>query len=137
MPASAPGRAVGQTKPGGRWHARPMLSLSLRSIAALVPAACAALAATMLGHLVHAPQGPPRLLWVLWLLGSAMLVALVVERAARRVLPLAVLLQLSLAFAGSSSTPVCFARVIRSSSRRTFPAKAARQILELVAALSA
>jgi len=127
-----------------------MLSLSLRSIAALVPAACAALAATMLGHLVHAPQGPPRLLWVLWLLGSAMLVALVVERAARRVLPLAVLLQLSLAFPDHAPSRFMMARtagnVRRLEERITRakqtgvdddPAKAARQILELVAALSA
>ena len=149
-PSSAPGRAVGPTKPGGRWRARPLLSLSLRAVAALVPAACAALAATILGHLVHAPQGPARLWWALWLLGSAMLVALVVERAARRLLPLAVLLQLSLAFPDHAPSRFTMARTagnVRRLEERISnakqngveddPAKAARQILELVAALSA
>ncbi len=136
--------------PGGRWRARPLLSLSLRAIAALVPAACAALAATILGHLVHAPQGLPRLLWALWLLGSAMLAALVVERAARRVLPLAALLQFSLAFPDHAPSRFTMARTagnVRRLEERINrakqtgvdddPARAARQILELVAALSA
>jgi len=119
-------------------------------VAALVPAACAALAATILGHLVHAPQGPARVWWALWLLGSAMLVALAVERAARRVLPLAVLLQLSLAFPDHAPSRFTMARTagnVRrleeriSQAKQTGveddPAKAARQILGLVAALSA
>ena len=149
-PSSAPGRAVGPTGPGGRWRARPLLSFSLRAIAALVPAACAAFAATILGHLVHPPDGLPRLLWALWLLGSAMLVALVVERGARRLLPLAVLLQLSLAFPDHAPSRFTMARTagnVRRLEERISrakqagieddPAKAARQILELVAALSA
>jgi putative nucleotidyltransferase with HDIG domain len=119
-------------------------------VAALVPAACAALAATILGHLVHAPQGPARVWWALWLLGSAMLVALAVERAARRLLPLAVLLQLSLAFPDHAPSRFTMARTagnVRrleeriSQAKQTGveddPAKAARQILGLVAALSA
>jgi putative nucleotidyltransferase with HDIG domain len=149
-PSSAPGRAVGPTGPGGRWRARPLLSFSLRAIAALVPAACAAFAATILGHLVQPPDGLPRLLWALWLLGSAMLVALVVERGARRLLPLAVLLQLSLAFPDHAPSRFTMARTagnVRRLEERISrakqagveddPAKAARQILELVAALSA
>ena len=117
---------------------------------ALVPAACAALAATILGHLVHPPDGLPRLLWALWLLGSAMLVAVVIERVARRLLPLAVLLQLSLAFPDHAPSRFTMARTagnVRRLEERINrakqtgmdddPAKAARQILELVAALSA
>jgi putative nucleotidyltransferase with HDIG domain len=119
-------------------------------VAALVPAAGAALAATILGHLVHAPQGPARVWWALWLLGSAMLVALAVERAARRLLPLAVLLQLSLAFPDHAPSRFTMARTagnvrrleerIRQAKQTGVeddPAKAARQILGLVAALSA
>src|SRR5207247_1611286 len=149
-PSSAPGRAVGQTRPGGRWRARPLLSLSLRAVAAVVPAACAALAATILGHLVHAPEGPARVWWALWLLGSAMLVALAVERVARRLLPLAVLLQLSLAFPDHAPSRFTMARTagnVRRLEERISrakqigveddPARAARQILGLVAALSA
>jgi putative nucleotidyltransferase with HDIG domain len=87
---------------------------------------------------------------VIWLLGSAMLVALVVERAARRVLPLAVLLQLSLAFPDRAPSRFTMARTAGNVRRleeridrakqtgvEDDPAKAARQILELVAALSA
>jgi putative nucleotidyltransferase with HDIG domain len=116
----------------------------------LIPAACAALAATILGHLVPAPVGLAKLLWALWLLGSAMLVALVVERAARHLLPLAVLLQLSLAFPDHAPSRFAMARtagnvrrleerISRAKQRGVDddPAKAARQILELVGALSA
>jgi putative nucleotidyltransferase with HDIG domain len=116
----------------------------------LIPAACAALAATILGHLVPAPVGLARLLWALWLVGSAMLVALVVERAARRLLPLGVLLQLSLAFPDHAPSRFTMARTagnVRRLEERISrakqngvdddPAKAARQILELVGALSA
>jgi len=149
-PSSAPGRAVGPIWPGGRWRARPLLSFILRAIAALIPAACAALAATILGHLIPAPVGLAKLLWALWLLGSAMLVALVVERAARHLLPLAVLLQLSLAFPDHAPSRFAMARTAGSVRRLEErisrakqsgvdddPAKAARQILELVGALSA
>ena len=116
----------------------------------MIPAACAALAAAILGHLVHPPVGLARLLWALWLLGSAILVALVVERAARRLLPLAVLLQLSLAFPDHAPSRFTMARTagnVRRLEERIShakqrgvdddPAKAARQILELVGALSA
>ena len=116
----------------------------------MIPAACAALTATILGHLIPAPAGLARLLWALWLLGSAMLVALVVERAARRLLPLAVLLQLSLAFPDHAPSRFTMARtagnVRRLEERITRakqsgvdddPSRAARQILELVGALSA
>ena len=119
-------------------------------MAAVVPAACAALAATILGHLVHAPEGPARVWWALWLLGSAMLVALAVERVARRLLPLAVLLQLSLAFPDHAPSRFTMARTagnVRRLEERISrakqigveddPARAARQILGLVAALSA
>jgi len=116
----------------------------------LIPAACAALTATFLGHLIPAPVGLARLLWALTLLGSAMLVALVIERAARRLLPLAVLLQLSLAFPDHAPSRFAMARTAgnvrrleerisraRQSGVDDDPAKAARQILELVGALSA
>ena len=116
----------------------------------MIPAACAALAATILGHLIPAPVGIAKLLWALWLLGSAMLVALVVERAARRLLPLAVLLQLSLAFPDHAPSRFTMARTagnVRRLEERISrakqsgvdddPSRAARQILELVGALSA
>ena len=116
----------------------------------MIPAACAALAATILGHLIPAPVGLAKLLWALWLLGSAMLVALVVERAARHLLPLAVLLQLSLAFPDHAPSRFTMARTagnVRRLEERIVrakqsgvdddPSRAARQILELVGALSA
>ncbi len=79
-----------------------------------------------------------------------MLVALVVERAARRLLPLAVLLQLSLAFPDHAPSRFTMARTagnVRRLEERISrakqsgvdddPSRAARQILELVGALSA
>ena len=79
-----------------------------------------------------------------------MLVAFVVERAARHLLPLAVLLQLSLAFPDHAPSRFAMARTAgnvrrleerigraKQSGVDDDPSRAARQILELVGALSA
>ena len=116
----------------------------------MVPAAGAAAAAVTLGRLVPPPDGPARLVWLVAVLALSTLVAYLIERLARRVLPLAVLLQLSLAFPDRAPSRFAMARTagnvrrleerIQAAKRNGLdddPARAARQILELVAALSA
>ena len=126
------------------------MSLGLRVGVLLVPAVSAAAIAVILGHLVPPPDGPARLAWACWLFVVATLVATAVERAARRLLPLAVLLQLSLVFPDRAPSRFALARTAGNTRRLEErighakehgvdddPARAARQILELVAALSA
>jgi putative nucleotidyltransferase with HDIG domain len=116
----------------------------------VLPAAFAAAAVAVLGKLAPAPAGPARLGWILWLLIAGTLVAVATERLVRRMLPLAVLLQLSLAFPDRAPSRFAMARSagnvkrleerIRRAEEQGIdddPARAARQILELVAALSA
>jgi putative nucleotidyltransferase with HDIG domain len=110
----------------------------------------AAAAAVTLGRLVPIPDGPARLAWLVAVLALSTLAAYLIERLARRVLPLAVLLQLSLAFPDRAPSRFAMARTagnvrrlderIQAAKRNGLdddPARAARQILELVAALSA
>ena len=133
-----------------RWLARPWLSFGLRAAAILVPAVSAAIAAALLGKAVPAPTGPLRFAWIAWILVAASLVAYGAQRVIRRVLPLAVLLELSLAFPDRAPSRFAMARSagnvrrlqerIDDARRRGIdddPARAAHQILELVAALSA
>jgi len=116
----------------------------------LVPATAAVAVVWALGRATPAPDGPSRILWIGWLIGVGTLVALLLERLGRRVLPLAVLLQLSLTFPDQAPSRFAMARTagnvrrlherIDAAKARGVdddPASAARQILELVAALSA
>jgi putative nucleotidyltransferase with HDIG domain len=135
---------------GDRWRARPWLSFGLRAGAVLVPAAAAAVTAAILGHVAPPPTGSWRFAWVAWIVVGATLVAYGAQRIVRHVLPLAVLLELSLAFPDRAPSRFTMARSagnvrrlherIEAARRRGVdddPARAARQILELVAALSA
>jgi putative nucleotidyltransferase with HDIG domain len=116
----------------------------------VLPAVVAAVVVAVLGHVGTPPRGFAKVLWIMWLFAAGSAVALVLERAARRLLPLAVLLQLSLAFPDHAPSRFAMARTAgnvrrlheRIADAKTRgvdddPAMAARQILELVAALSA
>jgi putative nucleotidyltransferase with HDIG domain len=116
----------------------------------VLPAVAAAAVVAVLGHLGTPPRGFAKVLWIGWLFAAGSAVALVLERAGRRLLPLAVLLQLSLAFPDHAPSRFAMARTAgnvrrlheRIADAKTRgvdddPAMAARQILELVAALSA
>jgi putative nucleotidyltransferase with HDIG domain len=126
------------------------LSFALRAAVAVLPTIAATGAAAVLGTLAPPPDGAARLGWIVWLLIAATLVAVTTERVVRRALPLAVLLQLSLAFPDRAPSRFAMARSagnvkrleerIRRAEQEGIdddPARAARQILELVAALSA
>ena len=116
----------------------------------LLPAVAAAVTVAILGRIGEPPTGAAKILWIGWLFAVGTAVALTLERLARRALPLAVLLQLSLAFPDRAPSRFAVARSagnvrrlherIEEAKARGVdddPAVAARQILELVAALSA
>jgi putative nucleotidyltransferase with HDIG domain len=134
----------------GHWRAHPVASVAIRSIVVLLPAVVAVVCVALLGRATTPPTGAARILWLGGLFAIGTAVALTLERLARRVLPLAVLLQLSLAFPDRAPSRFAMARAagnVRRLHERVAeaqargidddPAKAARQILELVAALSA
>jgi uncharacterized membrane protein YgcG len=132
-----------------RWRSRPGLSFCLRAFAILVPAAAGASAAIVAAGLLPRPDGLAGWFWLLGLVVLAWVAAAIVERLARRVLPLAVLFQLSLVFPDAAPSRFKLARGngnvrvletrIRQARERGLeddPARAAAQVLSLVAALS-
>jgi putative nucleotidyltransferase with HDIG domain len=134
----------------GRWKARPWASFALRAVALLLPTAAGVLTATAIGTRWQQPPGAGAVVWWVGLLACSGFVALAVERLARRFLPLAVLLRLSLAFPDRAPSRFAVARGAWSTRRLEErvraaregpldddPAQAAAEILRLVAALSA
>jgi putative nucleotidyltransferase with HDIG domain len=133
-----------------RWRAHPVASMAVRGTVVLLPATVAVVCVALLGRATTSPAGPARILWIGGLFAVGTAIALTLERLARRLLPLAVLLQLSLAFPDRAPSRFAMARAagnVRRLHERVAeaqargidddPARAARQILELVAALSA
>jgi hypothetical protein len=133
-----------------RWRSRPLLSFVVRALAFLVPVATGVAATFGIARAIPAPEGALLAAWWLGLLLVCTVVASVVERAARRFLPLAVLLRLTLAFPDRAPSRFALARRygnvrlleerIRCARERGVdddPARAAEEILSLVAALSA
>jgi HD-GYP domain-containing protein (c-di-GMP phosphodiesterase class II) len=116
----------------------------------LVPTASGIAAGVALAGSIPRPNGLAVVVWLLALLGASTLTVTLVERAARRLLPLATLLNLSLAFPDHVPSRFKLARQagnVRVLEQRVQearehgldrdPARAAETILSLVAALSA
>jgi putative nucleotidyltransferase with HDIG domain len=133
-----------------RWRPRPWLSFALRLVSVLVPAAAGAASAYAYVAAVPMPDGLATIPWVLGLVVSSTVAAALAERIGKRFLPLAMLLRLSLVFPDRAPSRFAMARGagnIRVLERRIHqaredgvdqgPARAAEQILALVAALSA
>src|SRR5438128_4770372 len=101
-----------------RWRARPVLAFALRVLILIVPALLA-LAVTFLVHpLVPMPKTwPGRALWWFGLLGLGLLVATIVERLGRRVLPLVMLLKLAMLFPDRAPSRFAVAREAGSVRR--------------------
>src|SRR5438270_10822332 len=94
-----------------RWAARPVLGAMLRCAAVLVPLAVALAAAFVLTRaLPTAETWPGRVAWWVAVLGGSTVALLLTDRAARRLLPLAVLLDLALVFPDTAPSPLRAAR---------------------------
>jgi len=135
-----------------RWRPRPVLSFAMRSVSVLVPAAAGAASAYAFVAVVPMPDGIwiAMIPWLVGLVASSTVATAIAERIGKRFLPLAVLFRLSLVFPDRAPSRFAMARGagnVRhleqriSDARRQGvdpePARAAEQILALVAALSA
>ena len=133
-----------------RWIARPRLAFGVRAVSLAAPLLAGAGAGFAVATAVARPSGPAFLAWLAALLGTSCLAVAIVERWAKRLLPLATLLNLSLAFpdrvpsrfrvARAAGSPRVLEDRIRHARERGLdddPSRAAESILTLVAALSA
>ncbi|HEY7582966.1 MAG TPA: HD domain-containing phosphohydrolase [Acidimicrobiia bacterium] len=135
--------------PGERWRPRRLAAFGVRAVAFLAPLAVGFLAARTVGSLLEPPIGVSGVIgWWGAVIGAATLASHLTDRVSRRLLPLSVLLNLSLAF--PDRTPSRFGVALRSGNvaqlkRRleqatqegqTDLAEATEVILGLVAAIS-
>lgn len=103
-----------QTPTGDTWRARPALAAGLRLLILLVPIGVSLAATALLRRFVPSPEGPWWFGWALGVLTFALLVAVGVERAGRRLLPLVTLLKLSMLFPDQAPTRFSIARTAGS-----------------------
>jgi hypothetical protein len=100
-----------------RWVARPLVAGLIRVLVVLVPAIAGALASWEVSRIWEQPEGFWAVFfWFLTLVAVAVAVVLVVQRFARRFLPLAWLFSLTMAFPDRTPSRMVTAR--RAASRR-------------------
>ncbi|HET9443310.1 MAG TPA: HD domain-containing phosphohydrolase [Acidimicrobiales bacterium] len=143
-----PATTAGGTE--GRWPGRPVAAAVVRGLAVAVPVLASLLTAwTLAGFLPYPAGGGPRLLWWIAVLAVSALSLVAFDRVARRLLPVAALLKLSMVF--PDRAPSRLGVALRSGSTRMLqqravdelreghlePAEAARTILTLAASISA
>ena len=141
--------AAGAAAPVGRWQGRPVNGLLVRLVALAVPFAASVAAAVLVSRLVARPSGAAALGWWALLSATSTVALLAVDRLARRLLPLAMLLRLSMAF--PDRAPSRFSVAFKAGTMRKLrqqlaharehglddePARGAERILTLAAALS-
>src|SRR5215212_9691342 len=136
---------------GRAWAPRPLAALAVRAIVLLLPLGVAVAATAALSRVFRRPDGwGPVIFWCAGITVAGTVVLFLVNRLARRLLPLAALLKLSLAF--PDQTPSRLSVALRAGSTSGLerrlddfaagrldaePAKAATTILSLAASLSA
>lgn len=136
--------------PEQRWRSRPVQAALIKLLVVVIPVAAGVAVAATLSRALPRPVGAAVVGWWALLFGASALAISVMEKLARRLLPLAVLMQLTLIF--PDRAPSRFALARRAGSVRQLeervrrakqhgieddPARAAESILTLVAALSA
>ena len=136
---------------GDRWRGRPALSLIVRAAVFLVPITLSIVSATIAAHVLPRPHGIGWLVgWWAAVLAVPTFVLLATDRIARRALPLAVLLKMTMVFPDQAPRRLAVARKAgntrdlarRVEEARTLgavdePVVAAEKILALAAALNA
>ena len=101
-----------------RWVARPLVAGLIRLLVVLVPAVAGALASWQVSRVWEKPSDFwPVVSWFLTLVAVAVAVVLVVQRFARRLLPLAWLFSITMAFPDKTPSRMVTAR--RAASRRS------------------
>lgn len=134
-----------------RWQSRPLISALLRAAIFLAPVVASVGAAVTMAAILPVPDSPATtVLWWLTVFAVATAVLVIVERLARRLLPLAMLLRLAMLFPAKAPSRLALARRIgttRQLQERLSEARergvqdeasqAAETILALVGALQA
>lgn len=131
------------------WKAAPGLAFAIRAIAFLAPLLAAFLAVRLLSNVLFKPNGwPGFVVWVAQATAIGSVISIVVDRATRRLLPLATLFGMSLVF--PDQAPPRFGIALRSGTVRQLQdrlddvrdhglgsseGEAAQRAVELVAAL--
>jgi len=134
----------------GRWKRRAVLGQLVRLLALAVPLGASVMAGTVMSRTVHRPSSVVGAVgWWVMLITVSTLVLAVVDRAARRLLPLAALLRLCMVF--PDHAPSRFSVAFKAGTTRNLreklavaraqgvddePARAAERILVLVAAMN-
>jgi putative nucleotidyltransferase with HDIG domain len=135
---------------GTRWRGRRTLSVFVRAVAFLLPVGLSILAATIVAHVLAPPHGTAWTIeWWVIVLGTPLIVLAVADRFARRLIPLALLLKMTLVFPDQAPKRMAVARKAGSTrdlARRVQDAKdhglrdapvvAAEKILILAGALN-
>lgn len=142
-------RVARQTAEPRAWQSRPMLGAAVQGFALLVPIVVAITASALLSRQMPAPETwPGRIASFAFLMLVSSIVLMTVDRVARRLLPLAALLRLSMVFPDRAPDRLKVARNAgtRDLQRRLHharhdglgdtPAEAAERILALASALS-
>lgn len=134
---------------GSSWRQHQRTATALKVAAFLVPVIASFAWTVVIGRMLTKPTAlGGHIIWWLIVAGGALLVALLVQRLARRLLPMAMLLHLALVF--PDTAPSRFSMALRSNSTRQLkrridegvvdqdstPQEAAVALLELSAALS-
>jgi HD-GYP domain-containing protein (c-di-GMP phosphodiesterase class II) len=148
---STPGKTEHASTGPERWSGHPFQAVALRVTAVAVPIVLAVLSSILFSHIVRYPRGIGNVvLWWIAVLVLSTVVLTVADRWARRLLPLAALLKLSMIF--PDQAPSRFGMALRTGTVRHLeerieqvrlhgiddePSRAARQILELVGMMNA
>lgn len=141
--------AKGLEREAGSWRARPWTARAIRGIVLVGPIAVAASAAVVVNRVLPAPGSLTlTIVHVLGIVAVSTGVIWAADRLARRLLPLAVLMQLSLLFpdqapsrlkaalkGGSSRRLERLVDEARANGLADDPGTAARQVIELIGAL--
>jgi putative nucleotidyltransferase with HDIG domain len=129
------------------WRGHPLAAASIRLVAFMTPIVAALVWSAALSRLIPSPRSMPgRVTWFIGMLATSTGVLFVTERLARRILPLAALLKLSLVFpdhvpsrfsiALRTGTTKQLARRLQQTKLEPTTRAGATELLALVAALN-
>ena len=109
-----------EDSPGGEWRSRRAISLLVRMLSVLVPIQVSAVAGIGFAHLVHRPGLPYALGWWVAVFCISAGAYWGTDQLARRLIPLAALLELSLLFPGE--VPRRMSVALKAGSVKHLPA---------------
>ena len=112
-----------------RWRPRRGLAFAVQATSVLVPIACSIVAVEIATRVVEPPESLPGFIaWLLSLFAVAMVTMRLVQRQAKRLLPLATMLRLSLVF--PDQAPSRFALALRNGNGRALQRSVERAAAE-------